>query len=100
MEYRVLGLRTEILFRGDHFKDFEAFRRPAVGCDDLLQFAARLRQCDVDDAFSQTDAFQQELESQSGFSCAWVAFDEIQMSLGQATAQDVVESGNSSLNSL
>ena len=40
------------------------------------------------------EAFQQELQCDSGLSCTWVAFDQIEMVVGKTAAKDIVKPGD------
>ncbi len=94
MEDGVLGLRFQVFFRGNHLEDFEAVGAPAVGAGDLFELVARLRKGDVEGSFPIADALEEELEGEGGFAGAGVAFDEVEVALGESAKKDVVEAGD------
>ena len=57
----------------------------------LLQFFSGLRQSHVDDAFALLDPFQQKLQRERCFAGSRVAFDQVEVSLRQPAAKNVVQ---------
>ena len=58
---------------------------------DLFEFGPGLREGDVDNTLAQANALQKKLERQGGLARPRIAFDEVEVSLGQTAAEDVVQ---------
>ena len=94
MEDGVLGFGPEVVVGRNHLEDFEAIEGPAVGESDLLELSGRFGEGDVENAFAEADAFEEELEGEGGFAGAWIALNEVEVARGKSAMKDVIEAGN------
>src|SRR5437868_12185930 len=67
MKKRQLLPWVEARFRGYELEDVKTGQCPAMASNDRPQLALALRKRDVETAFSVSNAFQQKLERQGGF---------------------------------